>query len=162
MSTNGSYDYRQRRLSTFIARVDNTGGPNACWPWLGNTDRYGYGRFGKNAAGAHRIAYELMVGPIPDGLSIDHLCHNADTTCAGGITCQHRRCVNPMHLQAVTNRENLRRSRHVRPPVNAVKTHCRYGHPFDEANTYRSPRGYRECRVCRRSRDHARWVAKSA
>ncbi len=92
---------------------------------------------------AHRAMYELMIGPIPDGLVIDHLCRN-------------RWCVNPGHMEAVTHRENLTRGngwsgRHARA------THCPQGHPYDEANTYLRPDGKgRDCRKCRTAASRTR------
>ncbi|NBE80347.1 HNH endonuclease signature motif containing protein [Micromonospora rubida] len=144
------------RLRAFIAQVDTTAGPDGCWPWRGHTDDDGYGRFGKASEGAHRAAYELMVRPIPEGLHVDHLCHNRDETCAGGTTCRHRLCVNPTHLEAVTQRENVLRSPHTMPHHNATKTHCPQGHEYTAENTYsrRTAKGYarRECKACRRAR----------
>lgn len=87
----------------------------------------------------HRAAYELWVRPIPDGLTIDHL-------------CRQPRCFNPAHLQAVTMRENLIRG-HGTWASNVRKTHCPQGHPYDEANTYRNPSGSRVYRECKRARD---------
>ncbi|MFI5649963.1 HNH endonuclease signature motif containing protein [Streptomyces anulatus] len=92
---------------------------------------------------AHRVAYELLVGPIPSGLHLDHLCHTEDASCPGGPACLHRRCINPRHLDPVTNAENAARS------VNARKTHCTNGHEFTAANT-RIDRGHRVCRACDR------------
>ena len=80
------------------------------------------------------MAYIYAVGEIPDGLSIDHLCRN-------------RRCCNPAHLEAVTNRENLLRGPTTQASRNAVKTHCINGHEFTEANTYYRKDG-RTCRTC--------------
>lgn len=82
----------------FWPKVDRSGGPDACWPWLGRRDKLGYGGIHLGGYGkAHRIAYRSVHGEIPPGLEIDHLCRNPS-------------CVNPAHLEAVTHRENLRRS----------------------------------------------------
>lgn len=104
-----------------------------CWAWMGCTDPAGYGRFsvGNKSRLAHRIAYEDLVGPIPDGLVIDHRCYNPS-------------CCNPFHMEVVTRAENTRRARF----QNTRKTECKRGHPFDEANTMRHPDGRRECREC--------------
>jgi len=142
-------------VASFWARVDRRG-PDECWPWLGYVNPEGYGRFlvgsrtdeSVTIKQAQLVAYELMVGPIPKGKALDHLCHNADLSCPGGVGCLHRRCVNPRHLAPATWRENTLRGR-TRPAANAAKTHCDRGHPFDKANTYSPPRGKRECRACR-------------
>lgn len=128
---------------------------SGCWHWTGSLTTDGYGRVYVPADGAkwfaHRLAYVLLVGPIPDGLTIDHMCHNADVSCAGGDTCLHRRCVNPEHLEPATILENALRGRG--SPIfhrNAAKTHCKYGHEFTPENTYRRPGSTRrECRKCR-------------
>lgn len=123
--------------SRFMSKVDTTAG---CWVWRGDLTPDGYGRFwarGKNVA-AHRWSYEHFVGPIPEGLQIDHLC------CV-------RRCVNPAHLEAVTCRENLHRGDTLNAR-NARKTHCKHGHEFTEANTLINSDGERVCRACRRRR----------
>ncbi len=114
----------------------STGG---CWEWSGCVTSDGYGLIGVRKGGhstslkAHRVAYELYIGPIPDGLQIDHLCRN-------------RRCVNPQHLEPVTCRENVLRGEGLAAKA-ALKTHCKRGHLFDEANTYRRGRA-RYCRAC--------------
>jgi len=116
-------------------------GPDECWEWTGWCDRAGYGRFRPTSkqsdpkTPAHRFAYELFVGPIPDGLELDHLCRN-------------KSCVNPGHLEPVTAQVNSRRRSAALPP----KTHCRQGHPFDEANTSIQKDGSRKCRACDRER----------
>jgi hypothetical protein len=117
-----------------------------CWNWSGSVNRGGYGvvtvggRSGKKLY-AHRIAYELYLGPIPHGLDIDHLCRN-------------RRCANPSHLEAVTRRINIVRG--IGPKIlgslNANKTHCSNGHPFNEKNTVHRIDGGRRCRACDQSR----------
>lgn len=103
--------------------------------------------------GAHRIAYEAFRGPIPDGLELDHLCHNEDPACPGGPACPHRACVNPWHLEATTSRTNLLRGKGI-AAANAGKTMCKNGHPLDEANTYHYTnrgRPARGCLACRRA-----------
>ena len=141
----------------FWRMVDQSAGETGCWLWTGNTWK-GYGQFGvQQSPGkwkqnkAHRIAYELMVGPIPDGLQLDHLCRQPS-------------CVNPAHLEPVTNRVNGLRG--ISPTANhARKTHCRVGHEFTPENTM--PRiingnACRECRQCYRAASALRRAAKSA
>lgn len=124
---------------TLRERFESKGeqGPK-CWRWTGSKTRGGYGVLAKyfvKSRGfnttAHRIAYELHVGPIPDGLEIDHLCAN-------------RECANPEHLEAVTHQENERR-KHLRNPP---QTSFRCGHPFEESNWYVLTNGSRYCRIC--------------
>ena|ERR1017187_9891063 len=106
-----------------------------CWIWPFAASKAGYGqkRIGGKATYTHRVAYETLVGPIPDGLVIDHLCR---------VT----RCYNPSHLQPVTRQENARRGK-----WGALTTHCPQGHPYDEENTYVDPDGARRCRTCHRA-----------
>ncbi len=119
-----------------------------CWMWQGAVDPKGYGRFNPNGHTmlAHRFAYESAVGPIPEGLQIDHLCRTPG-------------CVNPAHLEVVTNKENSIRGESLNA-INARKVRCDYGHPFDDANTYIRPdNGYRQCLTCKvrtRADFHAR------
>lgn len=140
----------------FWAKVQKTDG---CWLWTGNISPEGYGRIGelpRRTAHAHRVAYELLIGPIPDGLKLDHLCHNADLTCPGGDACLHRRCVNPNHLEAVTLRENNLRGLGL-AARKSQQTHCVNGHPFDLLNTYYRPDdGTRMCRACHKERRQQR------
>lgn len=129
---------RPTLLDRFWEKVDRSGGPLACWPWLGVVSDNGYGKL--NNRYAHRVAYQLAVGPIPDGLTIDHVKARG---------CTRRDCCNPAHLEPVTRGENALRgdSRNAR---NARKTHCRRGHEFTPENTRISKRGHRECRTCSR------------
>lgn len=108
-----------------------------CWLWTGNTNDQGYGLllWNERSQRAHRLMYEIMVGPIPEGLVLDHL-------------CRVRNCVRPDHLDPVTQGENTRRGMGF-VGVNFRRTVCANGHPFDEANTYICPNGWRRCRRCR-------------
>lgn len=127
-----------------------------CIIWTGSTSE-GYGRIGDSGANkqTHRVVYETLIGPIPAGLQLDHLCHTESATCAGGVQCLHRRCVNPLHLEPVTVPENNRRSLN---PINKniLKTHCAQGHEYTKENTYRASTGQRVCRECQRIRARQR------
>jgi hypothetical protein len=143
----------------FWEYVDRGGG-DECWLWTGGIKPEGYGDIWWHGAmrRAHRVSYELLVGPIPDGLELDHLCHSRDRTCNAGNNCTHRKCVNPAHLEAVTSQVNVSRS--LSPPaLNAAKTECVHGHPFDDGNTRIRRDGTRACRQCDRAH-HADTTAK--
>lgn len=120
----------------FWAKVNKT---ESCWLWTACTGRRGHGYFGingKNRA-AHRVAYEMLVGPIPPGLTLDHL-------------CRQPACVNPAHLEPVDNRTNVLRG--IGPTAqNARKTHCKRGHSLTSENIYRRGNG-RQCKLCCRDR----------
>lgn len=125
----------------FFAYIQPVAKWDACWIWVNSKQVGGYGRFsvGKTLHLAHRWSYEFFRAEIPDGLNIDHLCSTPA-------------CVNPWHLEPVTQRVNLHRSRnHV--GENARKTHCIRGHEFNEANTYLTREGRRHCKPCARIRD---------
>lgn len=113
----------------------------ACWPWAKAVDPLGYGRVWLNGGMrlAHRVVYEL-VAPIPAGMVLDHL-------------CRVPRCVNPSHLQPVTQGENVRRGAGGRSQ--RQKTHCPSGHEYTEVNTYRYS-GRRFCRACHNARTSER------
>ena len=124
-----------------------------CWQW-DSPGLNGYGRLHANGSRqmAHRWSYEHFIGPIPRGFQVDHRCHNEDPTCAGGTSCQHRRCVNPAHLELATQRENVLRGKGP-SAMQARQVHCQRGHSFDEANTIRERGGKRRCRACKRARE---------
>lgn len=140
---------------------ETTPGPNGCIIWTGallKSGGYGQVNISGTVHRVHRLAYELMVGPIPKGLHLDHTCHNRDASCLGGA-CFHRRCLNPAHLDPVDSGENSRRS----PHTNHSKTHCAAGHPFNEVNTYIRPdNGGRQCLACRKGRVTQRRRASGA
>lgn len=129
---------------TFFARV--TEGPNDCWLWDRPMDN-GYGQFSDNRKMwmAHRWSYQFLRAEIPEGLNLDHLCRT-------------RLCVNPWHLEPVTQRVNVHRGVGI-TAAKAAQTQCAHDHAFDVGNTYIDPRGHRGCRKCRRiqsDRSHAR------
>lgn len=121
-------------LVRFLAKVERT--DSGCWVWRGAIARPGYGRFflGTTVQWAHRCAYILLIGPIPKGTEIDHLCRNL-------------LCVNPEHLEAVSHRENVRRGNAGKNW--SAKTHCPQGHTYTDENTYRW-NNMRFCRTCQR------------
>ena len=127
------------RLCFHLRKVEETG----CWVWTGFLNK-GYGRV--NVAGkirdVHRVAYEFFVGPVPDGLDLDHVCRN-------------RACANPEHLEPVSRAENLRRGINVRRETKA----CPAGHLYTEENTMTdSYSGARRCRICRKATTRRKYL----
>lgn len=118
-------------------------GPCICWS--GAWDDRGYGRqwwpAEQRVRGAYENAWEMVHGPVPDGLELDHLCMNHS-------------CINPAHLEPVTHQENMRRAGEagLLGTGQSRKTHCPQGHAYDASNTYSPPSGNeRQCRICRRA-----------
>ena len=117
----------------FWEKVIGPPDPNVCWIWVGCIRKGGYGRFRLThtiETRAHQFAYELMEGLILEGFEPDHLCRNP-------------RCVNPAHIEIVTHRVNMLRTR---------KTYCVHGHFLNEMNVYVSPSGGRKCKICTKER----------
>jgi hypothetical protein len=120
----------------FMARV--VVGEDGCWNWTGALSRgYGNLKWRGRTTKAHRVAFLLFRGEFTEGLTLDHLCRN-------------RRCVNPAHLEEVTNRENILRSPTTPTAVNARKTHCVRGHLLSAENLMVNKNGGRRCRSCHR------------
>jgi hypothetical protein len=126
----------KRTEELFWAKADKSGD---CWIWTAAVGKDGYAKAAIEGKVMHasRAAYQFAIGPIPEGLVIDHLCSNT-------------LCVNPAHLEAVTQRENVLRSRNF-AAKQARQTECIHGHPFTPENTY-VHRGHRYCRTCRNHR----------
>ena len=140
-------------IARFWAKVDKTSDPGGCWLWTAALSGVGYGVIGFGPRGsnqiflAHRVAYAIVIGSIPDGMTLDHVWDRG---------CRNRHCVNPAHLEPVTQLQNVRRyisASHV------PKTHCPLGHQLFGENLYetKSREGWikRECRICRRENTRA-------
>jgi hypothetical protein len=120
--------------ATFWDKVD-TSSWWACWTWQQSTGGHLYGQTwdGQSVLLAHRVAYTIAVGPIPDDMTVHHRCYN-------------RRCVNPLHLGLLTNTENAADN------GNARKTSCPAGHHYEGDNLKVSTKGFRLCKACARAR----------
>lgn len=162
LSIKGLRDVITDPAEHFWDNVDRSGGPDACWPWkMSVVKTTGYGQYNTKLSGrksTHVYAYELEIGPVPEGHHLDHTCHN-NTGCPGGKECPHRRCCNPAHLEAVSPGVNQQRGNMGKQG----KTHCPQNHKYDEANTMwikkvRKGKTYdtRMCRTCNRDRARAR------
>ncbi|WP_373071105.1 HNH endonuclease signature motif containing protein [Gemmatimonas sp.] len=132
--------------------------PQGCWTWRGSLNSQGYGSYTWKLTfnrtkhkGAHVAVYEHFVGPVPEGLVLDHICHDPKI-CRLGPKCPHRGCVNPEHLNPTTRQINSSSERSA--AGRREQTHCLRGHPFDEENTYITPKG-RSCKACKRAREAA-------
>jgi hypothetical protein len=148
----------KERVEKFIMPEPMSG----CWLWTGSIHQFGYGMISMlrtdgtrgssgrrpyRSALAHRVVYELYRGKIADGLVLDHLCRNPA-------------CVNPDHLEQVTQLVNIRRGDFKTNHFNRLKTHCTHGHEFTPENTYiDGVRSWRNCRTCWRERDRAKCQA---
>lgn len=123
---------------------------NGCWVFTGALTGHGYGhvrvgRRGEGMKSTHRAMYEHHVGPIPEGLELDHLCRN-------------RACCNPAHLEPVTTGENIRRGNTGKKERD--KTHCPAGHAYAGANLFVTKAGHRVCRACRNRRSRELYAAR--
>lgn len=129
---------RSADVLRFVAKVEYS--EDGCWLWTASVDSYGYGQFhmsiGPKTRKAHRVAFELEYGPVPEGLEPDH-------------TCRVNRCVRPEHLEAVPHQENIDRAFRSR-------SHFRCGHSRTPENIYVRPSsGHRRCRICKSRQEQA-------
>lgn len=146
------YITRLSALQSVWLRTDRRSG---CWLWeSANKHGYAYGRFKGKVLPIHRIVYTNAYGD-PGDLDVDHICHNKDESCRGGDDCRHRRCTNPLHLEAVTRSENVKRGR---MGGRGVGQECKRGHgPLEEATW--PGRTFRFCRTCK-NENNRRYAAR--
>lgn len=134
----------EKQLTNFWKKVNKT---DLCWLWTATLDKDGYGRFwlsSKAYRPSHVISHLIHGGNIPEGHVVHHKCYTPS-------------CVNPHHLEAVTQKQNLHDvDSKTLPKLNSEKLYCPVGHPYDEKNTYWGKGKYglvRYCLICRRNRD---------
>lgn len=147
-------EYRVEDLPPLIAAKIRVNPDSGCWEWQGYRMPKGYGQYAQWDRAArkvrshktHRLVYELLVGPIPDGLTIDHVKARG---------CISNACCWPAHLEPVSRQVNNSRGRSP-SAVNAGKTSCDSGHELDLLNTRLRPAGGRDCRACARDREQGR------
>ena len=144
-------------VDRFFEKVELAGD---CWRWTNSLDDSGYGMFSAGSerrkshiVRAHIWSYEYFVDEVPEGLQLDHLCHNP--SCTDGTDCVHRRCVNPWHLEPVPPLVNSQRG------CGARRKKCPQGHKYTPQNTYINPRGAQVCRKCAAA-SQARYERKKA
>lgn len=146
-----AWQYRMDHIEdAFMAKVEKCE-QSGCWHWLGALNGGGYGSFwtGEKDQMAHRFSYGLFVGNIPSGMVVDH-------------GCKKRHCVNPGHLEAITQSENVLRG--IAPGLaserQASKTHCPAGHPYAGENLRINRRGNRTCKACTKARSREHYLKK--
>lgn len=127
-----------------------------CWPWIGCISPAGYGRvyWEGRVHESHRVVQTLLVGPIPDGMVIDHMCHDPNVCAKRDRECLHRRCQNPAHHAIVTRAANALRSSSP-PALNALSDRCDKGHLY-VPGSFTESEGHRRCLICRREADKRR------
>lgn len=137
-------DQNQAAIARFTSKYLVVGN---CWVWQSPLDRDGYGsfHFARKTRRAHRAAWFLYRGPIPAGMVVNHVCKN-------------RACVNPQHLELLTARENALQDSLSPASLNARKTHCPKGHPFDRV--YGKQRYCSVCEGAKSKRLRAKWNAE--
>lgn len=148
---NSRYASVMDRLSSFICPEPNTG----CWLWTGGTNSTGYGSITvrNKKYSAHKLAYETIVGKVPDGMDLDHL-------------CRVRSCVNPAHLEPVSRSVNCLRglTGEAAGSIKRAVSQCPKGHPYDAENTristYGNRKPFRVCRACARDRANLAYRSK--
>lgn len=144
ISTGQEDRLEEKMIRRFLTKIEVS--DNGCWEWTASVSQSNYGAFsqGEKIRRAHIVSHEEFVGPVEKGMIVGHVCHDQDEDCAGGATCSHRLCVNPMHLRAMTQRENVQMGR----GFNVRKTHCPSGHSYAEHGVSRTDKHGTTRRYC--------------